>query len=117
LTASKSNWRVTNNLPVAIIRLSRTSYGPWSVVVCAVWDALVESLRGGYAYYVCHGKSQAIISRRDEKCPARYIPVEQLDELVWQDVCEVLKHPDMIAAALQRAEARAVASTSAAGEA
>lgn len=63
-----------------------------------------QSLRGGYAYYVCHGKSQAIISRRDEKCPARYIPVEQLDELVWQDVCEVLTHPEMIAAALQRAQ-------------
>lgn len=56
------------------------------------------------ATHVCHGKSQAIISRRDEKCPARYIPAEQLDELVWQDVCEVLKHPDMIAAALQRAQ-------------
>ena len=63
-----------------------------------------RSSRGGYAYYVCHGKSQAIISRRDEKCPARYIPAEQLDALVWQDVCEVLKHPDMIAAALQRAQ-------------
>ncbi|HLV97349.1 MAG TPA: recombinase family protein [Ktedonobacterales bacterium] len=63
-----------------------------------------RSSRGGYAYYVCHGKSQAIISRRDEKCPARYIPVEQLDELVWQDVCEVLTHPEMIAAALQRAQ-------------
>jgi site-specific DNA recombinase len=61
-----------------------------------------RSSRGGYAYYVCHGKSQAIISRRDEKCPARYIPVEQLDELVWQDVCQVLTRPAMIAAALQR---------------
>ncbi|MGO8951591.1 MAG: recombinase family protein [Ktedonobacterales bacterium] len=63
-----------------------------------------RSSRGGYAYYVCHGKSQAIISRRDEKCPARYIAVEQLDELVWQDVCKVLTHPEMIAAALQRAQ-------------
>jgi site-specific DNA recombinase len=86
-------------------------------VVSVGWGVLVESLRGGYAYYVCNGKSQAIMSRHDEKCPARYIPVEQLDALVWQDVCEVLTHPEMIAAALQRAEARAVASTSAAGEA
>ena len=71
---------------------------------CVGWGVLVESLRGGYAYYVCNGKSQAIISRHDEKCPARYIPVEQLDALVWQDVCEVLTHPEMIAAALQRAQ-------------
>ena len=30
--------------------------------------------------------------------------MEQLDELVWQDVCEVLTNPAMIAAALQRAQ-------------
>jgi len=63
-----------------------------------------RSSRGGYTYYVCHGKSHGIISRRDEKCPARSIPVEQLDELVWQDLCEMLTHPDTIATALYRAQ-------------
>jgi site-specific DNA recombinase len=33
------------------------------------------------------------------------VPVEQLDELVWQDVCEMLTHLDTIAAALYRAQA------------
>ena len=32
------------------------------------------------------------------------MPVEQLDALVWQDLCEVLTHSDMIAAALYRAQ-------------
>ncbi len=32
------------------------------------------------------------------------MPVEQLDELVWQDVCEMLTHPDMITTALYRAQ-------------
>jgi site-specific DNA recombinase len=63
-----------------------------------------RSSRGGYAYYVCHGKSHGIISRRDEKCSARSVPVEQLDELVWQDVCEMLTHPNTIATALYRAQ-------------
>jgi len=63
-----------------------------------------RSSRGGYAYYVCHGKSHGIISHRDEKCSARSVPVEQLDELVWQDVCEMLTHPDMITTALYRAQ-------------
>lgn len=63
-----------------------------------------RSSRGGYAYYVCHGKSHGIISRRDEKCPARSVPVEQLDAIVWQDVCEMLTHPETIAAALYRAQ-------------
>jgi len=63
-----------------------------------------RSSRGGYAYYVCHGMSHGIISHRDEKCSARSVPVEQLDELVWQDVCEMLTHPDMITTALYRAQ-------------
>src|SRR5258708_2383484 len=37
-----------------------------------------RSSKGGYAYYVCHGKSHGIISRPDEKCPARSIPVAGL---------------------------------------
>src|SRR5581483_3678549 len=60
--------------------------------------------RGGYAYYVCVGKSHGTMSHRDEKCSARSIPVEQLDELVWQDVCEMLLHPNQIATALYRAQ-------------
>jgi len=56
------------------------------------------------ATHVCHGKSQASISRRDEKGPACSIPVEQLDERVWQEVCEVLKPPEMIAAARKPAQ-------------
>jgi site-specific DNA recombinase len=49
-----------------------------------------RSSQSGYAYYVCRGKCQAILSCRDEKCHSRFIPAAQLDELVWQDVCEVL---------------------------
>jgi len=60
--------------------------------------------RNGYAYYTCRGKSHAIVSCRDEKCPSRFIPASQLDELVWQNLCEVLTHPECIAAALQRAQ-------------
>jgi site-specific DNA recombinase len=63
-----------------------------------------RSSRGGYAYYVCVGRSHGTISHRDEKCSARSIPVEQLDALVWQDLCEMLTHPDMIANALYRAQ-------------
>jgi site-specific DNA recombinase len=60
--------------------------------------------QAGYAYYTCRGKKNPIISCRDEKCPSRYIPADQLDDLVWQDVCEILTHPEQIASALQRAQ-------------
>ena len=40
----------------------------------------------------------------DQTCHSRHIPVDQLDELVWQDVCEVLSKPEVIEQALQRAQ-------------
>ncbi len=60
--------------------------------------------RHGYAYYTCRGKGHPIVSCRDEKCPSRFIPAGQLDELVWHDVCEMLTQPELIAQALQRAQ-------------
>lgn len=57
---------------------------------------------GRYHYYICHGKADPLRSRREDKCPARLIPTEQLDELVWQDLCTVLTHPQLISDALQR---------------
>ena len=57
-----------------------------------------------YDYYVCRAKANPVASRRDEHCPARYIPAQPLDELVWQDLCAVLTHPESIAQALARAQ-------------
>jgi site-specific DNA recombinase len=58
----------------------------------------------GHAYYACNGKRPLLQSPRTEKCPSRFLPVEQLDELVWTDLCEVLLHPECLAQALQRAQ-------------
>jgi site-specific DNA recombinase len=54
-------------------------------------------------YYVCAGKKKQIQTGRGENCPSRYAPAEQLDELVWRDLCEVLAHPESMTEALQRA--------------
>ena len=54
----------------------------------------------GYSYYVCRGHQEIIAEQR---CRARHAPAGQLDKLVWQDLCEVLTHPEHIKAALQRA--------------
>ncbi len=58
---------------------------------------------GGYSYYFCHGKRARSQSARDTHCSSRCIPVQALDELVWQDLCEVLRHPEIVAYALERA--------------
>jgi site-specific DNA recombinase len=54
-------------------------------------------------YYVCSGKFNKAQSAPEEKCSSRYAPAEQLDEIVWKDLCEVLTHPESITDALRRA--------------
>jgi site-specific DNA recombinase len=44
-----------------------------------------------------------VTPKHDQRCPARYSPAQQLDTLVWQDLCEILTHPKSIAYALERA--------------
>jgi site-specific DNA recombinase len=77
-----------------------------AMVSCGVChlSCMGRSTHPEYAYYTCRGKSHPVISCRDEKCPARFIPAQQLDELMWQDVCEVLTHPALIASALEQAQ-------------
>lgn len=58
---------------------------------------------GRYHYYVCKGHTDALRTAPGERCKSRYIPVSQLDELVWQDLCEVLTQPEVIAHELERA--------------
>ena len=63
-----------------------------------------RTLHGGrYHYYVCKGHTDALRTAPGERCKSRYIPVTQLDDLVWQDLCEVLTQPEIIAHELERA--------------
>ena len=54
-------------------------------------------------YYVCCGKQKQAQSGLDEKCPSPHAPADQLDELVWEDLCEVMTNPRSITDALRRA--------------
>jgi site-specific DNA recombinase len=54
----------------------------------------------GRSYYVCRGRSEIVAEQR---CRARHAPGARLDELVWEDLCEVLTHPEHVAHALSRA--------------
>jgi site-specific DNA recombinase len=76
-----------------------------SLVSCGVCglSCLGRCLHGGYRYYCCRGKLQPMQSCRDTKCPARFSPAAQLEALVWQDLCRLLRHPEAIAWALERA--------------
>jgi site-specific DNA recombinase len=53
------------------------------------------------------GKPAPAVSSRAEQCPARLIPADRLDELVWADLREVLHQPELITHAGERAQSGA----------
>ncbi len=71
---------------------------------CCQLGCVGVTMPKGYAYYRCRGKTSAIQFRREDRCPARQIPARQLDAVVWQDLCELLEHPDLVAHAFERSQ-------------
>ena len=59
----------------------------------------------GYSYYLCAGRTNRLRALGREACRARYIPVDRLDTLVWEDLCRVLMEPALITHELERAQA------------
>ncbi len=58
----------------------------------------------GHQYYACRGRSEALRVAEGRACRERYIPAQQLDALVWQDLCMVLTEPAIVVEALLRAQ-------------
>lgn len=63
-----------------------------------------RTLNGRHHYYLCNGKHRNGSARCDPPCPSRYAPATQLDEIVWTDLCAVLRDPAHVTAALARAQ-------------
>lgn len=61
--------------------------------------------QGKYHYYKCCGRTDVHRIAKGKRCNARYVPSQQLDELVWQDLCRVVADPDLITHELERAQA------------
>lgn len=76
-----------------------------ALVSCGLCQSacIARHLKTGQNYYVCSAKGNPIHSRKEEKCPSRFSPAQQLDDLVWQDLCHVIMHPESITHALERA--------------
>jgi site-specific DNA recombinase len=64
-----------------------------------------RTVHPGYDYYVCAGRTNALRAAQGERCYARYIPAHALDDLVWQDLCQVLCEPALLRHELLRAQA------------
>jgi hypothetical protein len=63
---------------------------------------IARTTNGGLRYYICRCQAQPIYSQHDQRCHARCIPAQQLDGLVWEDLCRLIMHPHYIQDALER---------------
>jgi site-specific DNA recombinase len=79
-----------------------------ALVSCGVCQAccITRTTNGGPRYYVCRTKTVPRYEQPRPPCRSRHIPAQQLEDLVWHDLCALLKHPDQIAYALERAHGR-----------
>jgi site-specific DNA recombinase len=64
---------------------------------------IARTTNGGLRYYICRCQAQPTYSQQDQRCRSRCIPAQQLDVLVWEDLCQLITQPDYIIDALQRA--------------
>jgi site-specific DNA recombinase len=62
-----------------------------------------RAMPAGKTYYICTGKNLQVRQRLGCTCPSKFIPAEVLDDLVWSDLADLLRHPDRVAKALRRA--------------
>jgi len=72
---------------------------------CRLSCAGFSKREGRYRYYVCSAKFKPHFKAQGRGCPMRHnVSVQVLDDRVWQDLCEVIRQPEHITQALQRAQ-------------
>ena len=99
--------RLDHNLQMAKRHNTQHQYLLRGLVSCGrcQLSCIARCLQPDYGYYVCRDKAVSRRTTESARCQSRYAPAAALDELVWQDVCRLLSEPELITAALQRAEA------------
>ncbi len=64
---------------------------------CALCGGMMvgHSPRTGYRYYICH-RHTGDYAGSSERCPARYVPAQGIEETVWNNVREALLDPERL---------------------
>jgi site-specific DNA recombinase len=104
-TFTAAQRRLERNVQMARRNNTTTEYLLRGLVSCGqcLLTCAGRSRGPNYPYYVCQGRTDALRKAQGERCTARYAPVHALDELVWQDLCRVLREPALITHELERA--------------
>ena len=97
LSQNKQGSRRNNNAHEYLLR---------ALVSCGFCNlsCTARQLNPGYTYYVCRAKTDMSCIQLHQRCLSRYIPAGQLDELVWNDLCQILTQPEIISGAIQKVQ-------------
>ena len=76
-----------------------------ALVSCGVCQAccMARTTNGGRRYDVCRMKAVPRYAQPGQPCRSRHIPAQPREDLVWHDLCALLRHPEPMAYALERA--------------
>ena len=98
--------RIAANRSFARRNNTVTDYLLRALVTCGPCRLACQARRTmptGKTYYICTGKNLQVRQRLGCTCPSKFIPAGVLDELVWSDLADLLRHPDRVARALRQA--------------
>ena len=98
--------RIVTNGSFARRNNAVTNYPLRALVSCGACRLACQARRTmptGKTYYICTGKDLQVRQRLGRTCPSKFIPADVLNELVWSDLAELLRHPDRVANALRQA--------------
>jgi site-specific DNA recombinase len=98
--------RIATNRSFARRNNTTSDYLLRALVSCGSCRLACQTRRAmptGRTYYICTGKNLRVRQRLGCTCPSRFIPAGALDELVWSDLADLLRHPERVAQALRRA--------------
>ena len=56
----------------------------------------------GYRYYVCTHRTAKNHLEGNDQCTAPYIPAQQLENIVWSDLCAALQHSESITQVMEQ---------------
>jgi site-specific DNA recombinase len=98
--------RIAANRSFARRNNTVTDYLLRALVTCGSCRLACQARRTmptGKTYYICTGKNLQVRQRLGCTCRSKFIPAGVLDELVWSDLADLLRHPDRVARALGQA--------------
>ena len=70
-----------------------------ALVSCGVCPSacMARTPTHGHSYYRCRCAVPPLYAQHDRRCEARYSPADQLDAIVWQDLGDLVAHPEWMA--------------------